>query len=97
MIQIPVEELLDSLKEGYTEYKKCAANGNDEVDLAHIKSFCTTIEQILRAYGDIAPEEIRKIKEPIIGNISLGRKKKNSTKIDLEADLEEPTIFRRKK
>ena len=97
MIQIPVEDLLESLKDGYTEYKKCAANGNDEADLAHIKGFCTTIEQILAAYGGVTKETMMAIKEPIIGDMSLRRKVKNSTKIDLDADLEEPTIFRRKK
>ena len=44
MIQIPKEELLESLKDGYTEYKNAVAAGSDEVDLAHIKGFCTTIE-----------------------------------------------------
>ena len=43
-MQIPVDDFLESLKEGYTEYKNALADNADEVDLGHIKGFCTTIE-----------------------------------------------------
>lgn len=43
-MQIPIEDLLEGLKNGYQEYKESVENGSDEVDLAHVKGFCTTIE-----------------------------------------------------
>ena len=95
MIQIPKEELLESLKMGYNEYKDCIGTGADEVDLAHVKGFCTTLEQILSAYGDVSLEEILEIKRPIIGEVSLRRKKKTEESND-EIDYEIPTIFRKK-
>ena len=90
MMQIPVEDLLESLRLGYTEYRDCQASGSDEVDLAHIKGYCVTIEQILSAYGKVSKEEMLKIKRPIIGNISLRRK----TQINQDSNYDEPTIFR---
>lgn len=96
MINIPVEDLLESLKSGYTEYKESIKNGSDEVALAHIKGFCTTIEQILKLYGDVSSEEIKAIKHPIIGDISLRRKKENILNYS-DTDLDEPTILRRQK
>ena len=74
IMQIPVKDLLESLKSGYEEYRDCLANGNDEEDLGHIKGYCTTIEQILAAYGKITSSKMLEIKNPIIGNVSLGRK-----------------------
>ena len=62
MIHIPKEELFESLKHGYIEYKNGVANGIDEIDLADIKGFCTTIEQISSAYGNVTHEEIVGIK-----------------------------------
>lgn len=95
-MQIPIQDLLESLKAGYEEYKQCLENKHDEVDLAHVKGYCTTIEQILAAYGNVTKEEMLAIKEPIIGTISLRRKiKENSTKIDMNADFDTPTILRR--
>ncbi|MFK5936900.1 MAG: hypothetical protein QM497_00755, partial [Sulfurimonas sp.] len=74
MMQIPVKDLLESLKSGYEEYRDCLANGNDEEDLGHIKGYCITIEQILAAYARVTSSEMLEIKNPIIGNISLKRK-----------------------
>ena len=97
-MQIPKEELLESLKEGYLEVKRCLENGVDKEDLAHVKGFCVTIEQILAAYGEVTKEEMLAIKEPIIGSLSLRRKTKdNVKKIDINADLDRPTIERRNK
>lgn len=95
MIQIPKEELLESLKMGYSEYKDCIGTGADEVDLAHVKGFCTTLEQILSAYGNVTLEEMLEIKRPIIGEVSLRRKKKTEESND-EVDYDIPTIFRKK-
>ena len=95
MIQIPKEELLESLKMGYSEYKDCIGNGSDEIDLAHVKGFCRTIEQILSAYGNVTLEEILEIKRPIIGEISLRRRKKRIEESNDEIDYEIPTIFRK--
>ena len=93
MIEIAKEELLESLKDGYTEYKNAVAAGSDEADLAHIKGFCTTIEQILSVYGSVTKDEIIEIKNPIIGDISLRRKKK----VDFSSiDLETPSILRKR-
>ena len=91
MIEIPTNELLESLKLGYQEFKECSANGNDQEDLAHIKGYCVTLEQILYAYGGISKEEMLDIKLPIIGNMSLRRKKQNP----INEDYDVPTIFRR--
>lgn len=96
MIQIAKEELLESLKYGYTEYKNGIANGDSEVDLSHVKGFCTTIEQILSAYGNVSVEEMLEIKRPIIGEVSLRRKKKTKVATSTEVDYEIPTIFRKK-
>jgi len=75
VMKIPVDDFLDSLKSGYEEYRDCLANGHDEEDLSHIKGFCVTIEQILASYGGITSTEMLTIKKPIIGDISLRRKK----------------------
>ena len=93
MMQIPLKDLLASLKDGYIEYKKCVENGSDEVDLAHVAGFCTTMEQILSSYGKVTDAEIEAIKEPIIGTVTLTRRKKG-LKIS-NIDLETPAIFRR--
>ena len=89
VMNIPVNDFLESLREGYTEYKKALADNADEVDLGHIKGFCTTIEQILSAYGGITSAEMMEIKRPIIGNISLRREKK--------VNYDEPTYIRNSK
>lgn len=91
MIQIPKDELLESLKLGYTEYKDCAANGSDEVDLAHVKGYCVTLEQILSAYGGVSSQEMMRIKRPILGEVSLRRAKKQNNSTDYDV----PTIFRK--
>ena len=91
MIQIPKEELLESLRDGYTEFKNCTIQGNSEVDLAHVKGFCKTIEQILAAYGGVTVEEMMEIKKPIIGEVSLRRKQNK----DKDVDYSVPTIFRK--
>ena len=93
MIQIPKEELLESLKYGYMEYKEGIAHGDSEVDLAHIKGFCTTIEQILSAYGNVTLEEMMAIKRPIIGEVSLRRNRKQKVASE-DIDYDIPTIFR---
>ena len=95
MMQIPTQEMLQSLEEGYKEYKKSKTEGESEVILAHIKGFCTTLEQILSAYGGVSAEEMTKIKEPILGNESLRMNDGKEKKIDLNADFDEPTIFRK--
>lgn len=91
MIQIPKDELLESLKLGYTEYKDSVSIGLDDVDLAHIKGYCVTIEQILSAYGGVSKEEMMEIKGPIIGNVSLRRGINKNTSTDYDV----PTIFRK--
>jgi len=91
MIQIPKNELLESLKVGYQEYKDSVANGSNAVDLAHVKGYCTTIEQILSAYGGVSAEEMMEIKRPIIGEISLRRGKNENMNIDYDV----PTFFRK--
>ena len=93
MMQIPVEDFLNSLKDGYIEYKECSENGSDQIDLAKVAGFCTTMEQILSSYGRITDAQLKAIKEPILGNISLMRMKKGLKLSDI--DLEKPTILRR--
>ena len=75
IMQIPVSDMLQALEDGYKDYKKSLADDTGAEDLAHIKGFCTTIEQILLAYGDVSSAEMMEIKNPIIGNVSLSRKR----------------------
>jgi len=82
------DTILDSLKSGYKEYKNCLENNHDEEDLAHVKGFCTTIEQILASYGKVTKAEILAIKRPIIGDISLKRK-------ELKPNYDIPTFIRK--
>jgi len=89
IMQIPVNDFLDSLKSGYEEYKTCLEKGHDENDLSHVKGFCVTIEQILASYGGVTSVEMMDIKRPILGNISLRRK-------DI-IDYDKPTYIRRQK
>ena len=89
IMQIPVDDFLDSLKSGYEEYRDCLANGHDEEDLSHVKGFCVTIEQILASYAKITSTEMLAIKKPIIGNVSLRRKKP-------KVNYDIPTIIRNK-
>lgn len=88
IMQIPVSDLLDSLKSGYEEYRDCLANGHDDEDLGHIKGFCVTIEQILAGYGAVSSTEMLEIKRPILGNMSLRRKNK-------PIDYDVPTYIRK--
>ena len=88
VMQIPVDDLLDSLKSGYEEYRSCLEKNHDEEDLAHIKGFCTTIEQILASYGKVTKAEMLDVKRPILGNISLKRKAP-------EVDYSIPTYIRK--
>lgn len=89
IMQIPVDELLESLKSGYKEYKRALENGADDMDLGHVKGFCTTVEQILASYGDVTSHEMMEIKMPIIGSVSLRRKE--------TVDYDKPTYIRRQK
>ena len=95
MIQIPKEELLESLKLGYEEVRDCISTGNDEVDIAHVKGYCVTLEQILAAYGEVTKEGMLQIKRPILGNMSLRRKVK-AIDSDMDMIIDTPTIFRKK-
>jgi hypothetical protein len=90
IIEIPVNELLDSLKLGYEEYKKCLEDEHDLEDLSHVKGFCTTLEQMLAIYGDVTKVEMMNIKKPILGNISLKRK---APKVNYDI----PTFIRKQK
>jgi len=87
IMQIPIAELMQALEDGYKDYKKSIEDDTGAEDLAHVKGYCTTLEQILAAYGDVSAVEMMEIKNPIIGNVSLRRKKK--------IDYDIPTIFRK--
>ncbi len=89
-MQIPVDDFLDSLKSGYEEYRDCLANGHDEEDLGHVKGFCVTLEQILASYGEVTSTEMIEVKRPIIGDVSLRRKKP-------KVNYDIPTIIRNQK
>ena len=88
IMKIPVNDLLDSLKIGYEEYRDCLEREHDAEDLSHVKGFCTTIEQILSSYGGITKSEILDIKKPLIGELSLRRK---PPKVDYDV----PTFIRK--
>ena len=89
IMQIPISDFLGSLKGGYEEYRDCLEKNHDKEDLAHIKGFCTTIEQILLSYGEVSKVEILDMKKSIIGNISLKRKAPS-------VDYDIPTFIRKK-
>ena len=89
IMEIPVNDLLRSLEVGYKDYKESLKNDTGVEDLAHVKGYCTTIEQILVAYGEVTSSEIMELKNPIIGNISLRRKKL--------VDYDTPTYIRKQK
>lgn len=89
IMQIPVDDLLNALEDGYKDYKKSLENNTDNEDLAHVKGYCTTIEQILAAYGGVTSAQMMAIKKPIIGNVSLRRK--------IHVDYDTPTYIRRQK
>ena len=89
---MPTEEILESLKLGYEEYKSALAMGSDKEDLAHIAGYCNTLEQLLVVYGGVSKQELKEMKKPIIGTIPLTRKKK---KIDANTDYDVPAIFRK--
>lgn len=87
IMEIPVDDLLQSLGDSYTEYKKSLEGELDEMDLWYIKGFCSAMEQILSAYGEVDPEKITDMKKNIIGSVSFERKKK--------VDFDTPTYIRR--
>lgn len=89
-IEIAKDEMIESLKLGYEEYRDGVKKKSSEVDLAHIKGFCTTIEQILTVYGEISKQEISDIKKPILGNISLNR-------VNAKVDYDIPTFMRKQR
>jgi len=89
VMQIPVSDLAKALEDGYKDYKESLKKDTGAEDLAHVKGFCTTIEQILVAYGEVTSSEIMELKNPIIGNISLRRKKL--------VDYDTPTYIRKQK
>ena len=93
VMKIPVDELLESLHSGYMEYKRVIEeHPEDREDVGKVAGFCTTIEQILAAYGNVGVDEMMKIKRPVIGEISLRRKSQKKEIVDLET----PTIFRKR-
>ena len=83
------EELRDLSHE---ELLKYIENLQDNIKQEkHVKGYCTTIEQILNAYGGVSAEEMMEIKRPIIGEISLRRGKNKNMDIDYDV----PTFFRK--
>ena len=89
VMQIPVSDLLQALEDGYKDYKSSLSSDTGAEDLAHVKGYCTTLEQILAVYGDVSSATMMEIKNPIIGNVSLRRKKL--------VDYDTPTYIRRQK
>ena len=87
-ITMEKEDLIESLKFGYEEYKTVSKQ-EDEVELAHIKGFCSALEQIGIFFGSMSNEEIAEIKYPIIGKVSM--------KLSKKVNLDEPSYIRRKK
>lgn len=65
--------------------------------MAYVKGFCTTIEKILAAYGEVTAEDMMKIKEPILGDELLQIKIGERKELDMNANFDEPTILRRQK
>lgn len=95
-MHIPVKDIVESLVYGYHEYKIAKENGHSRTDLAHIKGFCTTMEQILEIWGSFSDEEIKKIKAPILGDENLNRKQNEQIIVSQDTDLETPAYLRRK-
>jgi len=86
MINIEEEELKGSLKKSYETYKAFMKN-NDQEKLVFTKGFCNALEKIAIAYGSFTNEQIKDIKYPIIGNVTMTVEPKN--------DLDTPTYIRK--
>ena len=89
--EISKEDIFESLKLGYVEYRDCLSAGNTTEDLAHVAGYCNTLEQLLTAYGNVTAEEITIIIKPIIGDIYLRR----IQQVDTDIDYDVPTVFRK--
>jgi len=83
MIQIPKDELLDSLKDGYKKY----ANANDKNQRIKIGGWCNALEAIIFSYAEDIKEEILSIRSEII---------KNKNQIPTEIDYDTPSFTRHK-
>ena len=94
IVKIPVEELLESLRLGYIDYKECVSNKINEIDLVYTETFCVTLEEILTSYSEITMAEIKVLKRSILKDISSVRTEDRKLPIDIDYDI--PTIFRQK-
>lgn len=88
MICIKKEVFEETLVNAYIDIKEAIEN-DDTNDIIHAKGFCCALENIAIHYGEYAVEDIKKIKAPIIGNISMSPNKK--------PDLDVPTYLRQEK
>lgn len=86
MISIKEEVLEETLSVVYHDIKK-AIECDDKEEFIHAKGFCCALENIAIQYGNYTQEDIAKIKNPIIGNISMRPNKKT--------DLDTPTYLRK--
>lgn len=97
MVSITNEELLHNLKIKYKEYQN-HSRAYDEKELFYLKGFCHALEQIAVVFGDFTQEQIKMVKEPIIGNVDMYVERKEdldiSTYIRKNIDLESSIIKR---
>ena len=94
ILQIPVSEMVESLKLGYEEYKDVFEKSNNVEDLGYLRGYCRTIEKILFVYGELSKEEVLSIQQATIGDMRLEPIKKTPSNDD---ELDIPTYFRNQK
>ncbi|EDZ63308.1 hypothetical protein SMGD1_2057 [Sulfurimonas gotlandica GD1] len=66
------EDLLDSLKFSYIQYKACTSNDN-AVNTAYTQGYCIALEDILEVHFGVTPNKIIEIRKSILGDNPLGR------------------------
>ena len=93
ILEIPLSELIESLKLGYKEYKEALMQKNDLEDIGYLRGYCITLERILQAYGEMTTEEISTIKKAVLGDVEI----KRQTALPQNDELDAPAYFRRLK
>lgn len=64
------EDLLDSLKFSYLEYKECKNNDNS-INTAYKQGYCIALEDILEVSFGVPTLKIIEIRKSILGDVTL--------------------------
>lgn len=66
------EDLLDSLKFSYLEYKECKSKDN-RVNTAYKQGYCIALEDILEVSFKVPSHKIIEMRKLILGDVTLDR------------------------